>query len=522
MSIIDALHEPTDQILTTDTCVVGAGAAGITLARELSKTNSDVILLESGSLSLEGDTQALYQGNNIGLEYFDLLTCRLRYFGGTTNHWGGYCRYNDEIDYLGRPEYGVPKWPLSADELTPYIQLAARQLELDYDNFNPHTIFTKHGQKSTDLLDDESLGLQTKVFQITKNRRLAEIHKDEIKQSTKIRLYLHLNAVDIKLNNSGNQVSELITKTIYGKNIKVKANNFILACHAIENARLLLSSDSQVSNGIGNEHDHVGRYFMDHVHLHASEFIPTQNFPILYNTRYLHKLGINANIGFTDSSLREMGILQYYCRFNPVYTSQSVETALRNINNTLWEPYDEQLLNDMSVVLSDLVGATKLTITTKSLKYSPHPRFYRLDHRIEQAPNPLSRIKLSTERDSLGNRRADLDWQLNEMDYRTFRLGQDKIIKELSALGAGRFRVTEITDEYVNDNAAGHYHHIGTTRMADNEKYGVVDKNCQVFNIHNLYIAGSSVFPTSGYSGPTMMVMAMALRLAKHLKKQSS
>jgi choline dehydrogenase-like flavoprotein len=302
----------------------------------------------------------------------------------------------------------------------------------------------------------------------------------------------------------------------------------VLACHAVENARLLLTSNDVMTSGIGNQHDHVGRYFMDHLHIYASKFIPSGRFPALYNRFFAAARNLNANLGFTDDALRELDVLQYYCRFEPHYASTEVADAVSGLRDGFMEPGDVGYLRDIAIVLSDLGGAAELVLARRglsavksgetSLFAALQPAYFVLDHRTEQAPNPSSRVVISGRRDALGNLIADLDWRLSEPDFRSFRIAQGKLASELSALGYGRFELEEITPEIVQSRVEGHYHNIGTTRMSDDPKAGVVDSNGRVHGVENLYVAGSSIFPTAGYAGPTMMIIGFALRLADHLR----
>jgi len=183
------------------------------------------------------------------------------------------------------------------------------------------------------------------------------------------------------------------------------------------------------------------------------------------------------------------------------------------------EPFSQELFNDIKNVTNNFTGSVNFLSTRYGLS-QPLPKYYSLEHRIEQAPNPDSRVVISKTKDALGVPQADLQWKLNKHDYRTFKVGHEKIIKELSALGAGRFITEEITPELVDERATGHYHHIGTTKMSTYPSDGVVDSNCKIHNLSNLYVAGSSIFPTAGYSGPTMMIVAFAMRLAEHVSKK--
>ncbi len=515
-NFIDANEDDFPAKIKTNICIIGGGAAGITIARNL-KNIDDVLLVESGDFNIDGSTQALYKGKNTALPYFDLLSCRLRYFGGTTNHWGGYCRPNDPVDYEGRKELGLPKWPINEVALSPYIDKAAKELGLKFDFFNNKELLNHLEVPQSELIDSEVNGLYTKVSQLTKKLRFAKIYKKELLNQSNLRVCMNLNVIHIQLDSEGKKVTSILCKTLKGKEVIIEANNYILASHAIENARLLLNSNNIHKQGVGNKFDHVGRYFMDHVHIKATKLIPSDSFPYIYDLNVLIDKMLSANISFTDDYLRKKNILQYYCRFIPVYAEDQVIDSMKGINAEIKKPFSGKLYEDLKVVLNDFSGVKNKLLSHFRLS-QPVPKYYYLDQRIEQAPNPNSRVVVSDEKDSLGVPLVNLEWNLNEHDYRTFELGQKKIIKELSAIGAGRFIVDKITPELVNERAAGHYHHIGTTRMSDSAGEGVVDANCKVHDVDNLYIAGSSVFPTAGYSGPTMMIIALSIRLAEHIK----
>ena len=517
-NFIDANDESVANKLKASVCIIGAGAAGITLANNLAGVD-DVLLIESGDFEIDGRTQALYSGSNIGLPYFDLLGCRLRYFGGTTNHWGGYCRPNDPIDYEGRDEVSLPKWPIDEKNLSPYINKAAKELGLSTEFYNAELLLAAKGAPTDELLENVSSDFYTKVFQGTKKLRFSQIYRDKLSKQNNLRVCLNLNAIHVQLTPDASRVSSIRCKTLNGKVITVEAKEFVLASHAIENARLMLNSNDIQQKGVGNQYDHVGRYFMDHAHISASKLIPSDKFPGIYNSVASRRFDLNANLSFTDDYLRKNHILQYYCRFNPVYTVEKVVDSLRGVKSNIMEPFSEELFNDIKTVVNNLEGSVNFLSARYGVS-QPLPKYYSLEHRIEQAPNPDSRVVISKTKDALGVPQADLQWKLNEHDYRTFRVGHEKVIKELSALGMGRFITEEITPELVDERIAGHYHHIGTTKMSAYPSDGVVDQDCKVHNLSNLYVAGSSIFPTAGYSGPTMMIVAFAIRLAEHISEK--
>lgn len=517
---VDSREDGLPEVIRGNICVIGAGAAGITLARKLAETQSGIVLVEAGGFEIDGRTQSLFVGRQLGLRYFDLTSCRLRYFGGTTNHWSGYSRANDAIDYEGRPELGLPAWPFGHEALAPYITEAGRSLGIEPNALDPARVIDAAGVPASQMADASSDILQTKIFQLAPDIRMGQIWRDTIGASPNLTTYLNLNVTYVQLTADATQVNHLEAATTTGKTCRIEARHFVLCCHAIENARLLLASNDVMTSGIGNAHDHVGRYFMDHTHIVASRFIPSEGFPPLYDRGYAARHRLNANLSFTDDFLRRENMLNYYCRFEPEYVSEDIEDALRNVVWNFRKPGDLDYLADIATVASELGGAARSELSRRGIRHYP-PAAYRLNHRLEQAPNPDSRVVLSGRRDALGNLIADLDWRLNDHDVESFRKGQVTVGRELAALGYGRIEEEEITRDLVEARVQGHYHHIGTTRMSVAPVDGVVDPNGTVHGIANLHVGGSSVFPTAGYSGPTMMIIAMAMRQSDHLQTLS-
>lgn len=134
----------------------------------------------------------------------------------------------------------------------------------------------------------------------------------------------------------------------------------------------------------------------------------------------------------------------------------------------------------------------------------------------EQAPNPMSRVTLSSEKDRFGRNFARLDWRLSAIDKQSIRRSQEILGKELNRAGLGRLYI-ELSDETPPQAITGGWHQMGTTRMHRDPRKGVVNEHCRVHGISNLYISGPSVFPTSGYANPALTIVALAVRLADHI-----
>jgi choline dehydrogenase-like flavoprotein len=140
-------------------------------------------------------------------------------------------------------------------------------------------------------------------------------------------------------------------------------------------------------------------------------------------------------------------------------------------------------------------------------------------YEAEQAPNPRSRVNLHhSKRDQLGLPATQLDWQLSDFDKFSIRRTAELIGIELGRAGLGRVRTDIDEDLSKFPLVETAWHHMGTTRMSENDRTGVVDSACRVHGLSNLYVAGSSVFPTGGRANPTLTIVALAIRLADHLK----
>jgi choline dehydrogenase-like flavoprotein len=144
-------------------------------------------------------------------------------------------------------------------------------------------------------------------------------------------------------------------------------------------------------------------------------------------------------------------------------------------------------------------------------------RLYSLYFRAEQAPDPSNRVALSDRRDALGIPETRLDWHIKPIDRESILAWLDVFAGDLRAKGYGH--VIKQADDW-QQGVVGGPHHLGTTKMSAGARNGVVDEHCRVHSVDNLYVAGSSVFPTGGYANPTFTIVTLALRLADTLRKR--
>ncbi len=263
-----------DQPISCDLCIAGAGAAGISVALEFAGRGERVVLLESGGLDFEDATQELYVGKNLGHPYFDLETTRVRFFGGATNHWGGMCAPLDPIDFEQRDWVPYSGWPITAADLEPYYIRAHPLLEL-----GPYTYAAaKIAPPGTEFLAFRPDRIQPKMWRYsTPPTNFGIAYREPLAQAGNIDVLLHANLIEIETGPGGSSVSAFRIQTLDGKAARVEARAYVLALGAIETPRLLLSSDSVVAGGLGNQHDLVGRFFMEHPRIVAGSVMSTKN-----------------------------------------------------------------------------------------------------------------------------------------------------------------------------------------------------------------------------------------------------
>ena len=536
--LIDAHALPADETINTDICIIGAGAAGITLAREFINQTHQVCLLESGGLDFDEVTQSLYTGENVGVPYFPLKESRARYLGGSTNLWGGWSRPLDDIDFEDRPWMPYSGWPITKAELVPYYERAQKACNLgpfEYDYAYWKNALNQTQRRQLPFLGDQILPCIWQIIPPT-HLRFGNAYKAEIEQSKNINIYLHANVVEIEANDTAQAVTRLSVASLDGKKFWVRAKVFILAVGGIENPRLLLASNKVQSNGLGNQYDLVGRFFMEHPYLISGTVRLSKPAPLYTQKNFqLGEIYMGTALGLSKAVQEREQLLNFCARLLPMQEEWvAAFNRLRFRNRqakehkafpTIHEGHkyrsEGPVIEDLGKVIANLdrIAARAYTKLFNKKSFSSQEANFCDTHLIaEQAPNPDSRITLTGERDRLGLNCVQLDWRLSPIDKYTIQRSQQIIAEEFERSGLGQVQI-ELTDDDASwQSVTGSYHHMGTTRMSTNPKLGVVNENCQVHVISNLYVAGSSVFPTSGLSNPTLTIIALAVRLADHLK----
>ena len=491
------------------------------MARELCRHGVETVVVDGGSEENEPQTQALYDCEMVGLPLTGATAGRFRVLGGSTTRWGGQALPMDPIDFEARDWVAHSGWPINFEEVAQYYPRAAEYMKVDARDYEAGLA--------------RQLGLvappvDTRVVRYHYSKwaprpSLRELYLRGFRRAQHLRLLTHANVTRIDLTEDTTAVRRVIVSSLQGSHVNVEARYVVLCAGGIENARLLLASDHQVTGGIGNQHDVVGRYLQDHPTTRAATVETTtplklqQAFNQIYRRRRKYAVRLSASEAFQRTN-----------RTLNLSSGISFEAPLDSAIGLCKRVYDRVRRGDAGpALLSEMamIGKSAGSLARPAYHYVVKGRQFVPDatytiHVIsEQEPDPSSRVSLADTRDALGVRKPRIDWRVQPSTARSIRLFAQTLRGEFHRLGLGQLVLEPWLDADHMDwqsRISDAYHHIGTTRMSDNPRCGVVQSRCQVHGIDNLYVAGSSVFPTGGHSNPTFTALALAFRTCDELR----
>ena len=465
-----------------DTCVVGGGPAGITVAFALARKGLRVALLEGGGLAYSDASQALYAVESKGLDMYAANT-RLRYLGGTSNHWTGRCRPFEAADFTTPPPTRVPGWPIPFEEFNRYLPAAMRVLDLPEKGFAADNAGLPGGMFDADRYAQSS------------PTRFGEKYLEAMKTLPTLDVLINCNLVDIAYDRATGGVQHLVVADYENRRSQLVAGRYVLAMGAVENARMLLNSESLQSAGLAASR-WVGRCLMEHLNVELGSFMPAEGTGADDRQYFTSEALVDRErIGRGNVSFGQLTEVVSYGR------TAAIKTFMKNLACDLGVAEKVQFITQFQCPGAGTIGTL-----------------------LEQYPSPQgSRIELAEARDAFGLRRARVHWTLAPEDRRTVRVLALAMARNFASAGLGFIKLhPSMTDEARDIPVSPHAHHMGTTRMAKESAWGVVDRDCRMFDVRNLYLAGSSVFPTGGGGNPTMPLVQLALRLADHLSAQGA
>lgn len=465
------LNQKVDIFTEYDYCIIGSGPAGISLALELSKDkNKSILMAEAGGIDFSQESSKVYSGNVIGDKYFSLEAARQRFFGGTSNHWGGWCRPLDKIDFKYKTYSNNTGWPISKKDLDPFLDKACNILEIDH-SFDDRMMSRKFSIQEIDLKNSPPVRFATKFYR-------------DLKDSTNVTVLLNANLAN--LNFTKDKIISSEFKSYTNQKVDIFANKFILATGGIENSRLLLCINKINNGNLYSKSMPVGNYWMEHPHFTIGDALIDSKWADRY-------------FSLVPAKIKELKIMNACIRFEKVKYARS-----------------RKLVADLACVAPSL-GRSALESLNKNIICG-----VRVKGAWEQEPIFKNSIELSKNKTDIFNMpRTNLFWKKSLNDFITIQKTIEQFNKWIMNAQIGRLHLFDWIlgkNQYPeNDELAG-YHHMGGTRMSVDPSYGVVDSNLKMFGKKNMYIAGSSTFPTGGHANPTLTIVQLSLRLANHLK----
>lgn len=517
--------------IDTEVCIVGAGAAGITLAAELAAASRDVCLIESGGFAPEEATQSLYDLESTGYPFRENYMSRARYFGGSCNLWAGRSMALNALDFEARDWVPHSGWPLAYREIAGLYPRAAQVLSLPTEQDSARAFSKRQSDAERSLFESGTFAPTFSLWGRSAKRFGAD-YRARLRRARTLRVLLNASVTQINLTESGEAVESLTAATLGGARLRIRARRFVLACGGLENARLLLVSRDRRPDGVANESGAVGRYFMDHpravygkVHVGEACKLP------LLRGRPLADGKLQIGLGLAPGVQRSRGLLNHYLTLEAQssgYTEAKYQSFIQTMKVVMRKGYAGSRWGFAKASVEQLPNMIYL-LSPKELMPHPlyrayvaardaiprktGPRTFVVVYFCEQPPDPLSRVTLSDEKDALGMNRLKLHWHIGSTVTESLERMQAIFGQELARTRVGRLEPGEGEPRYTDAS-----HHMGTTRMSVNAADGVVDTDCKAHGVANLYLAGSSVFPSAGHANPTLTIVALALRLAGHLK----
>jgi choline dehydrogenase-like flavoprotein len=454
-------------------CIVGSGPAGVTVALKLAAKGIPSLILEAGGEEFSEESQDFYKGEVVGDPYFALDATRLRYLGGASNHWAGWCQVLSAHDFLPRSWVPHSGWPIRRSDIEPFLPETMEMLGIGA--FQPEKPFTD----------------RFSWFNVVKTEAVlfGQKYREVFDKSPLIGLLMNTKVSELVGDGRSISAARVLSGAERGE---IVAPRYVVATGGLENSRLLLWSNEQSAGGVVPHANALGRYWMEHpMYWCGNAFITNQAAIELDHENEVFYIPSPETL-----EERQVGNFHVQLEVSPFHGVKGfiAETACLAPETTEW--------------LAGKLGSNLQCSARVHLDW-------------EQAPHADNRVALSTgERDADGMPRIELHWKKDELDRRTMLEAMRLFAEDVARRNIARVRISDWVlngEDYPEDMELAGNHHMGGTRMGTDPSTSVVDRNQAVHGMSNLHIAGSSVFTTAGQCTPTTTIVAMSLRLGDHL-----
>lgn len=526
-------------VVRSGICIVGSGPAGVALATELLNAGISVSIIESGGLENDASDLGQPAKTSVFPDHRGIWTHRQ--FGGNGNLWHVNAGLGPNhlrllpmtaADFEARPWVDDSGWPIPYSDFVPYYDRAQSWFDLDARSYTP----ADWEGAGTGALALEGTGVRTGMFHFACKEVILKTYRAAINASRDVTVYYNATATKLDMDENGKRITAVHATTAPGHEVTFEADMFVLAQGGLSTTQLLLSSTDRHQNGVGNQHDLVGRYFMDHPLLFGGLFTPASRDMIdrmaLYDLRRIDGMSAMGHLQLTDEVLRAEQCVNLSGILFPRRSMGARQEAGFQASQRLRAALQKRgkfSIGDIFTAAKGVDGIGRqfydrlfapishLGIGGWSNRDKPSEEFdhFEVLHQVEQPPRRDNRIVLGQELDALGNRRIEIHCTWNDADMDMVRKSQQIMAREIRKSGIGEFKVQDPVE--VKTSSTTHF--IGATRMHDDPTRGVVDSQCRVHGVDNLMISGSSIFPTGGYANPTLSIVAMSIRVADQLKR---
>lgn len=554
---VDARELEPDAVVDADVCIVGAGPAGIAVAREFSERRFNIAVLESGGLEFEEGLQPLGQAGEISRTARTVplrpKTLRTRrQFGGNANAW---CVATDAAgcgvrlarfrasEFERRDWIANSGWPISLDDLAPYYDRAEAAFQIGPGGFDS----AAWEQPGAAPLPVPGGDLLTSVFRFGRGNVFSKTYRQEFETSPNIRVYHHATAVEVETDEAASRATGVRAASNPGRHFRVRAPYVVLAAGAMTCTQLLLQSDRVQPEGLGNRHDVVGRYFMDHPSIQGGHFFPASRDLFekmrFYDLRDVRGVPVMGYFILSEAALQREGLLPLSMLMWPRRARDVARRPLSarqalgiRATKRLRASIGRREAPSLSDARQAILGLDGLAVNalnrpssdlshvgrggwSKTIKATHDFAAFELLHGVEQPPRRDNRVYLSDTRDALGCRKVAVDWRWHDEDLENSLRGQDLYANALELAGLGEIRV-ERPEGRPRMRSLSASHYLGTTRMHDDPQQGVLNAQCEVHGVRDLFVASSSSFTTGGLTNPTLTILALAVRVADEIKQR--
>ena len=526
--IIDSNSIQDNDVLDADICIMGAGVAGIVLASELADSGKKVIVLESGSEHYEVQSQELYKAESIPTYFPNPHHSRLRFLGGSSNHWQNSIERLSPIDFAERDWVKNSGWPIAYDEVARYYPKAEKYCGVEQGEYDFG--FWQRKWNITDIFH------QSKIFDSAVSKvpispvRFYSKFGKRLNESKNITIVKNANVVDLEYDATLQKVNSVAIRNLQDASHTVRSKVFVMCFGGLENARMLLTFNEKYDDKLGNQSGNVGRYFMEHPTIRGAHFFPVNNEALdkIYMGIRDDAIVVRGRASLNEASqikFRTNNMRLYFIKKSKIALSDGISSShilADNLTNAeIPSEFGSHLLNIVKDIdlITEKVLKEKFDTTFFEDAYSFGG--YEILSMTEQTPDKDNRIRLGEKRDQLGIKQIIVDFRVSDSDRQNAWKTLELMAKDPALHAIGRVQVLKEQDSRIWGGQLGFgQHHMGTTRMSKTPNDGVVDTSSRVFGTKNFFVAGSSVFPTGGHVPPTLTITALAIKLADHLRSK--